>query len=67
MVVARRTRGMTVGYVGWQRVKDRRIGQEKWGEREREREALDAYIRLKLIGIVPLADISFLVVRGRFR
>lgn len=41
-----------------------RQGRDGW---RREATLDDAYIRLKLIGIVPLADISYLLVRGSFR
>lgn len=41
-----------------------RQGRNGW---RREATLDDAYIRLKLIGIVPLADISYLLVRGSFR
>lgn len=43
-------------------MKDRQMeeeGRDGWG---REATLDDAYIRLKLIGIVPLADISYLLV-----
>ena len=42
-------------------MKDRQMeeeGRDGWG---REATLDDAYIRLKLIGIVPLADISYLL------
>lgn len=53
---------MILGCTVPQRMKDRQMeeeGRDGWG---REATLDDAYIRLKLIGIVPLADISYLLV-----